>query len=1225
MTKVYVSATFSDLKECREAVVAALLRLRVTVVAMEHYNASDPRPLDTCLADVDECDIYVGIFAWRYGFVPTGQDRSITELEYRRAVEQGKQCLIFLLDETAAWPMIHIDRDRGLDQVEALRAELMERHTFNFFANSAELALKVATAVASASTDQGALDARGRIGPDLIARYYDLLRTRYGRLDLEALTPPQREQHLQIQLASVFVEPNVREDSPPSELPREVWQRLRAEGDLVATDLPDGLDAAELTSLYESYRAKPLRRVLDVAASPEHRLLVMLGDPGSGKSTAARYLLLALAQAHPGPRLDALAGHIPLLIELRSFAIHSAEGRAETFLEYLDYRARTAGLGFEQSVLEPYLAHGGPALLVVDGLDEIFDPYKREEAAGQIAAFAARYPQVRVMVTSRIVGYSRGVLADAGFSHITLQDLDERQVGEFLESWYALALHDRPDDAKDRRRRLLEAVRALPAIKELAGNPLLLTILAIIGMNQALPGQRWQLYEHAAGVLVEHWEVKKNVASRMDQYDKFELLRRLAFKMQAGEHGLAGNYIHERDLHQIFTEFLTDRGERDATEASLNATAMINQFRERNFILSLYGANIYGFVHRAFLEFFCASEFVKKYNTRALRPNDLERLVAKQWRDPTWREVLRLIVGNLENPPLQARLIEQLVAASSRPWPVGSLPEPPWNLALAAQCLAEARTPAAVEAVAEALLNQVILVLEHCVSIADKNATDLIEDEIIPALRSAGPSFPSASVFMDWYWRRGVRMEWGPTNALPARLAAILVADSNEFIALLKRGPQRSTNFRAAVSYGAGELLLRASPQVATDQKVLLDVAGSNDPAQVRQAAIRALEPRVDDDVVRALLTERIRVDAHPSVRRAAMAILARRATEPAIRALLLERAQHEKVADVQQAAVNSVAQLVNDPDVLALLVHLAQASGTHPDVRQAAIRALAPQVGDRDVRRMLLDRVRIDPNANVRQVAVRTLGQTVDEPSMRKRLRNWAASDRDPMVRQAAVRALGHRIDISLNRALLVELAADPTPAVRHAAVQTLSSRVYDAEVRDLMFDRAIHDEQSTVRQAAVQALAPRVDDLAVRTLLRDRVRDDPSPEVQLAALRALGPASEDRTVLALLLERAHLERRANVRRAAIQALTQRVDEPAIPALLIDVARSDDDSTVRTVAINALGQRIAEPEIRELMEQLARTDHDLHVRNAAWRVLICLPNFAVPDLPTIPEGETIP
>ena len=104
MTRAYLSSTYSDLREFREAVRIALTRQSVDLLAMEGYVAGDERPLDKCLADVAKCDLYIGLFAWRYGFVPPGHDKSITELEYREAVRLGIPCLIFLLAEDASWP-----------------------------------------------------------------------------------------------------------------------------------------------------------------------------------------------------------------------------------------------------------------------------------------------------------------------------------------------------------------------------------------------------------------------------------------------------------------------------------------------------------------------------------------------------------------------------------------------------------------------------------------------------------------------------------------------------------------------------------------------------------------------------------------------------------------------------------------------------------------------------------------------------------------------------------------------------------------------------------------------------------------------------------------------------------------------------------------------------------------------------------------------------------------
>jgi Domain of unknown function (DUF4062) len=81
---IYVSSTFEDLKTHREAVASTLRQMHDDVICMEDYVARDQRPLDKCLADVSACDIYVGIFALRYGFVPTADNpdnRSNIELE----------------------------------------------------------------------------------------------------------------------------------------------------------------------------------------------------------------------------------------------------------------------------------------------------------------------------------------------------------------------------------------------------------------------------------------------------------------------------------------------------------------------------------------------------------------------------------------------------------------------------------------------------------------------------------------------------------------------------------------------------------------------------------------------------------------------------------------------------------------------------------------------------------------------------------------------------------------------------------------------------------------------------------------------------------------------------------------------------------------------------------------------------------------------------------------
>jgi hypothetical protein len=154
MSTIYLSSTYADLKDFRAAVAQTLRKMRHDVIGMEDYVAADERPLAKCLRDVAASDLYVGLFAWRYGYVPdrdNAQRRSITELEYRRAVGAKKPCLIFLLDDDAPWPAAAIDaisgETRAAKQVARLRRELSRQRLVSFFRTPDELAREVSVSV----------------------------------------------------------------------------------------------------------------------------------------------------------------------------------------------------------------------------------------------------------------------------------------------------------------------------------------------------------------------------------------------------------------------------------------------------------------------------------------------------------------------------------------------------------------------------------------------------------------------------------------------------------------------------------------------------------------------------------------------------------------------------------------------------------------------------------------------------------------------------------------------------------------------------------------------------------------------------------------------------------------------------------------------------------------------------------------------------------------------
>ncbi len=357
----------------------------------------------------------------------------------------------------------------------------------------------------------------------------------------------------------------------------------------------------------------------------------------------------------------------------------------------------------ERSLSTPYTLHPTPFLVMFDGLDEIFESPKREEVITCIHRFTNEYPDVQVIVTSRIIGYKQQQLRDAEFRHFMLQDLEPAQIKDFIERWHDKTFSQAEERDKNiKRERLQRVINESKAIAELAQNPLLLTMMAILNLKRELPRDRSELYKHASEVLLHNWDEGRNLKpdERLDiiyYKDKQAMLRQVAYQMQTSEKGLAGNIIYADDLEAIFTKYLQSIPVGDARD---KARRLMKQLRDRNFILCFLGADYYAFVHRTFLEYFCAWEFVWRFEKeRSITIEDLKTEVfGKHWQDETWHEVLLLIAGMID-AKFVGEILDYLMVQDGEE-------EKFINLFLAANCLAEVRNRSVIALVANKLLDK---------------------------------------------------------------------------------------------------------------------------------------------------------------------------------------------------------------------------------------------------------------------------------------------------------------------------------------------------------------------------------------------------------------------------------------------------------------------------------------------------------------------------------------
>jgi hypothetical protein len=175
--RIFVSSSFEDLREHRAAAIRVLRQLGHEVLAMEDMIAGTAAPLAKVLEMVDRSEAYVGIFAWRYGYIlaqdadppapaaikipvveGAGDQTSITHYEYLRAVQRELPVMAFLLDEHYPWPPQLIDgfdktrvqAPATADKIRALRQLLQRERVVSWFTTPSDLEARVSAAVTMA-------------------------------------------------------------------------------------------------------------------------------------------------------------------------------------------------------------------------------------------------------------------------------------------------------------------------------------------------------------------------------------------------------------------------------------------------------------------------------------------------------------------------------------------------------------------------------------------------------------------------------------------------------------------------------------------------------------------------------------------------------------------------------------------------------------------------------------------------------------------------------------------------------------------------------------------------------------------------------------------------------------------------------------------------------------------------------------------------------------------
>ena len=434
-------------------------------------------------------------------------------------------------------------------------------------------------------------------------------------------------------------------------------------------------DEGNVISAYSGERRTARSAVEELNRHPR---LVLMGDPGSGKSTFAGFVALCLsgeALGDPAANLDLLTaplpdaqgndeqerqpwGHgplLPVLVVLRDFAATGLppagqKADAETLWRYLDTRLTAASLGEFAPTLRKELRERD-GLLILDGLDEVPEADSRRKQIKQVIdGFAAAFHRCRILVTSRTYAYQKQDWKLPGFAESTLAPFGDGQMRRFIARWYDHigGLRDWPaDDARGKAAELRRAIDGSERLRDLAERPLLLTLMASLHAwhGGVLPDKREELYHESVNMLLDWWERQRVVRDaqgkpinqqpslaewlKVDRDRVREWLNELAFTAHSRQPELAGtaNIAQQEVVNGLLS--LSD-------DPNLRPKLLVEYLSHRAGLLVPHGVDVYTFPHRTFQEYLAACHL-----TDLDQPEEtIARLVCADLN--RWREVTLL-------------------------------------------------------------------------------------------------------------------------------------------------------------------------------------------------------------------------------------------------------------------------------------------------------------------------------------------------------------------------------------------------------------------------------------------------------------------------------------------------------------------------------------------------------------------------------------------------------
>jgi predicted NACHT family NTPase len=407
--------------------------------------------------------------------------------------------------------------------------------------------------------------------------------------------------------------------------------------ELVQNCNPEDFDRFGLNKVTE-------KRVPGLEAVQRYSKLMVLGKPGAGKTTFLKYLAMQCIEGQFQANL------VPLFITLKDFA---ETPKQADVIEYIAQQLSSCGVK-DTCFKAEQLLRQGRALVLLDGLDEVRDE-DNSRVIRQIREFATQLGKNYIVVTCRIA--AREYVFER-FTEVEVADFDDQQISTFATQWFQVR---KPAKAEKFLQRLEEST----PIKELATNPLLLTLLCLIFEEKGkFKNNRTELYEEGIELLLEKWDdsrdiEREHIYRNLSTRRKEDLLSKIALATFT-----SGDYFFKnRDAEQLVSDYIYNLpdAQTDPEALYVDSKKVLKSVEAQHGLLVERARGIYSFSHLTFQEYFAAREIKE----RAALVSLVEHITEKRW-----REVFLLTAGMMRKADelmwLMKQKIDELLARDEK-------------------------------------------------------------------------------------------------------------------------------------------------------------------------------------------------------------------------------------------------------------------------------------------------------------------------------------------------------------------------------------------------------------------------------------------------------------------------------------------------------------------------------------------------------------------------------